>query len=86
MSKKKSFWNNGNRVWVWILIFMFIVTAISQASIALFKSNQAYECSQRNEDLTKENDKRIEVLNTKLESIQKTVESIDKKLDRALRR
>jgi hypothetical protein len=86
VNKRKSFWNNGKNIWAWLLIGAFLVGAISQGSLALFKSNQAYECSQENEDAVKENDKRIEVLDTKLENIQKTVDGIDKKIDRALRR
>jgi peptidoglycan hydrolase CwlO-like protein len=86
VSKHKSFWNNGKNIWAWLLIIAFIIGAISQGSLALFKSNQAYECSQKNEDLVRENDKRIEVLDTKLENIQKTIDGIDKKIDGALRR
>lgn len=86
MSKKKTFWENGGRVWIWILIISFILGAVSQASVALFKSNQAYECSQKNETSVINNDKRIEVLNVKLENIEKTTDEINKKIDRALRR
>jgi len=86
VSKRKTFWENGGKVWVWILIVSFIIGAISQASVALFKSSQAYECSQANEDAIKNNDKRIAVFDERLKNIEKTTDEINKKIDRALRR
>ena len=86
MNKRKTFWENGGKIWVWILIVSFIIGAMSQASVALFKSNQAYECSQENEDMIKNNDKRIAVFDERLKNIEKTTDEINKKIDRALRR
>jgi len=86
VSKKKGFWSNGGKIWIWILIGVFIITTISQASVALFKSSQAYECSQDNEDMIKNNDKKIAVFDERLKNIEKTTDEINKKIDRALRR
>jgi len=86
VNKRKNFWENGGKLWIWILIIVFFATTISQASIALFKSNQAYEYSQKNKDMIISNDKKIAVFDERLKNIEKTTDEINQKIDRALRR
>ena len=63
-----------------------ILGAIASGSVAVFKSNQAYEVSRENKEYVKENDKRIAILESKIDDLIDGQKEMNNKLDKALRR
>ena len=63
-----------------------ILGAIASGSVAVFKSNQAYEVSRKNKEDVIENDKRIAILENKIDDLIDGQKEMNNKLDEALRR
>ena len=63
-----------------------ILGAIASGSVAVFKSNQAYEVSRKNKEDVIENDKRIAILESKIDDLIDGQKEMNNKLDKALRR
>jgi hypothetical protein len=86
LSKQKNFFSNGNKIWVWILIIVFVVGLIGAVYVDRYKNKETCERSIKNFEKIAEHETRLEVQDTKLDNIQRTVDKIDEKLDEALGR
>ncbi len=87
MSKKKSFWRNGNLIWIWVFLIGGTVIAIIAKGALLINNVERHETRViKLEEYKTEDEKATIGMQKDIEYVRDKVDNIDKKLDRALQR
>lgn len=84
--KRKNFWENGGKFWIWFLLISAFVGLIAKAAVMITDTKRYEPRIQVLEEYKEEDEKNTVKIQSDIEHIKESVDKIDRKLDRALRR